>query len=193
MKKVISLVLVVALFAALAVCASAEVVPHDCSQDAGYNWLWENGIFPGVSSTWPAVPERDKLDLWVWDGSRFVEGGNVVIDDVKVLDITEGAKQTFTSCAQAITAAELQAVCDADERINNLTVFRQRNIEEAEGAVDISVKLWPCNPEKKPNQATVILFRAEGTEEWTVVAYEAANEATAQLTGNGAYVVALAW
>ena len=175
MKKVISLVLVVALFAALAVFASADVVPHFHGWCPWDNYAWANGWMGDLSSTYPAVQ---------W---------NEVIDSVKVVDITEGAKQTFTTCAQAITADELQAVCDADERISNLTVFRQRNIEEAEGAVDISVKLWPCNPEKKPNQATVILFRAEGTEEWTVVAYEASSDASATLTGNGAYVVALAW
>ena len=176
MKKVISLVLVVALFAALAVGACADVVPHDC-------WCaWDNFWYDTLS-----------LGQYGVRSTTYAVGWNNVIDDVKIVDITEGAKQTFTSCAQAITAAELQAVCDADERINNLTVFRQRNIEEAEGAVDISVKLWPCAPDKHPAHATVILFRAEGTEEWTVVAYEAANEASATLTGNGAYVVALAW
>ena len=109
------------------------------------------------------------------------------------MELTEGAKQTLTSCAQAITAAELQAVVDADERIENLTVFRQRNIEEAEGCVDISVKLWPCAPEKHPAHATVILFRAEGEETWTVAGYAADEVCDATLTGNGAYVVCLAW
>ena len=189
MKKVLSLVLVVALFAALAVCASADVVTHSC-------WCaWDN--------FWYETLALAQLDI---PNTVFAVEANELVDSVKIVDITEGAKQTFTSCAQAITADELQAVCDADERISNLTVFRQRNIEEAEGAVDISVKLWPCNPEKKPNQATVILFRAEGTEEWVVAAYEASSEASATLagtstpsdasaplTGNGAYVVALAW
>ena len=175
MKKVLSLVLVVALFAALAVFASADVVPHFHDWCPIYNWVWDNGGILNLPSTTPAIQ---------W---------NAAIDSVKVVSITEGVGQTLTSCDQAITASELQAVCDADERISNLTVFRQRNIEEAEGAVDISVKLWPCNPEKKPNQATVILFRAEGTEEWTVAAYEASSEASATLAGNGAYVVALAW
>ena len=176
MKKVLSLVLVVALFATLAVCASADVVTHSC-------WCaWDNYWYVNLSF--------GQFDIHSTD---YAVTFNNVIDSVKIVDITEGAKQTFTSCAQAITADELQAVCDSDERISNLTVFRQRNIEEAEGPVDISVKLWPCNPEKKPNQATVILFRAEGTEEWTVVAYEASSDASATLTGNGAYVVALAW
>ena len=109
------------------------------------------------------------------------------------MELTEEAKQTLTSCAQAITAAELQAVVDADERIENLTVFRQRNIEEAEGCVDISVKLWPCAPDKHPAHATVILFRAEGEETWTVAGYAADEVCDATLTGNGAYVVCLAW
>lgn len=175
MKKVISLVLVVALFAALAVCASATVVTTT-GHCAFYNNAWSNETWTrGLRSTLPAVQWND------------------VIDDVKVLNITEGAKQTFTSCKQAITGAELKAVVEADERINNLTVFRQRNIEEAEGAVDISVKLWPCAPEKRAAHATVVLFRAEGTEEWTVVGYAADKVCDATLSGNGSYVVALAW
>ena len=177
MKKVLSLVLVVALFATLAVCASADVVTHSCWCASDNFWYETLGLA--------------QLDI---PNTIFAVEWNNVIDSVKVVDITEGAKQTFTSCDQAITAAELQAVCDNNTYgIANLTVFRQRNIEEAEGAVDISVKLWPCNPEKKPNQATVILFRAEGTEEWTVAAYEASSDASATLAGNGAYVVALAW
>ena len=177
MKKVISLVLVVALFAALAVCASADVVPHaeEPLTCAEWNWLWANGWMFGIPSTSVAVQWNDN------------------IDDVKIVDITEGVKQTLTTCKQAITADELKAVCEADERIENLTVFRQRNVEEAAGVVDISVKLWPCAPDRKPNQATVVLFRAEGTEEWTVVGYAADKVCDAQLSGNGAYVVALAW
>ena len=197
MKKVISLILVVALFAALAICASADVVPHDHSDDAFYNYLWSenpDGVVTGVSSTWPALPDTDALVMLEWvDGTGWVPMGNTALNDVKVLSITEGAKQTLTSCAQAITAAELQAVVDADERIENLTVFRQRNIEEAEGTVDISVKLWPCAPDKHPAHATVILFRAEGEETWTVAGYAADEVCDATLTGNGAYVVCLAW
>ena len=197
MKKVISLVLVVALFAALAITASADVVPHDHSDDAFYNYLWSenpDGVVTGVSSTWPALPDTDALVMLEWvDGTGWVPMGNTALNDVKVLSITEGAKQTLTSCAQAITAAELQAVVDADERIENLTVFRQRNIVDAEGAVDISVKLWPCAPDKHPDQATVVLFRGEGEESWTVVGYAADKVCDATLPGNGAYVVALAW
>ena len=180
MKKVISLVLVVALFATLAVFASADVVghPHGFCQalNDAYNWPLAT---PGFQA-------------WIVDIARSEVIG--CADEVKIVDITEGVKQTWTSCAQAITDEELQAICDNNTYgIANLTVFRQRNIEEAEGAVDITVKLWPCNPDKRPNQATVILFRAEGSTDWTVKAYEASNEASAQFEGNGAYVVALAW
>ena len=180
MKKVISLVLAVALFATLAVFASADVVghPHDTCVvlNDWYNWP---GATPGLQAWLVAITQE------------AVRGSS---EEVKILDITEGVKQTWTSCAQAITDEELQAICDNNTYgIANLTVFRQRNIEEAEGAVDISVKLWPCNPDRRPNQATVILFRAEGSTEWTVKAYEASNEASAQFEGNGAYVVALAW
>lgn len=177
MKKVISLVLVVALFAALAISASAAVVPHYDGFDPLFNWMWMNDpSVQGLSSTTPAT---------TW---------NLVWQDTQVLSITEGVGQTFTSCKQAITADELQGIVDAnDYGIKNLTVFRQRNVVGAEGEVELTVKLWPCAPTKRPAHATVVLFRAEGEETWSVVGYAADKVCDAVLPGNGAYVVCLAW
>lgn len=207
MKKVLSLVLVVALFASLCVFASADVVPHahneefsiigdlDLILDPDYSVA--DGDYPVIAYGCEVLNEAYNTATQPWMQEFVVTWAQGQVrwsaQQVKVLDITEGAKQTWTTEAQAITAAELQAVVDADERINNLTVFRQRNIEEAEGAVDISVKLWPCAPDKHEDHATVVLFRAEGTEEWTVVGYAADKVCDATLSGNGAYVVALAW
>ena len=179
MKKAISLILAICLVAAMAVCASAAkpvIVVHDQSP-------WEN--------------EHGVEHNWCGNYNGFVDAGTLVrqtADYVKVLDITDETEQTWTKCAEALTTAEGVAICEADERLNNLTVFRQRNVTNPNGAIDISVKLWPCNPERKHNQAVVILFRAEGTEEWTVVGYNnESNECSANLPGNGAYVVAMAW
>ena len=185
MKKVVSLILVVALFASLAICASAAkpvIVVHDQTPEETQKEI-EHG--------WCAQWNQDALK-----NNKVVNSGALVrmsADQVKVLSITEGTEQTWTTCAQAATVKELRAVCEADERLNNLTVFRQRNVT-AEGPIDIEVKLWPCNPVRKTNQAVVILFRAEGTEGWEVVGYNnESNVCSATLAGNGAYVVAMAW
>ncbi|MDY4221146.1 MAG: hypothetical protein SOX71_01400 [Candidatus Faecousia sp.] len=190
MKKVISLILVVALFATLAISASAAtIVVHEQNGWETQNQIEHGDGFCAFLNELPADVASAYLE-WVYadDGSSRWS-----VDTVKVLSITEGVTQTATKCAEAATIKELKAVCEADERINNLTVFRQRNIVDAEGAVDISVKLWPCAPDKHPDQATVVLFRGEGEESWTVVGYAADKVCDATLPGNGAYVVALAW
>lgn len=180
MKKAISLILAICLVATMAVCASAakpNVVIHDQNE-----WENEHGV------------EHARCGEY---NNHTVDPGVLVrktADYVKVLDITDETEQTWTKCAEALTTAEGVAICEADERLNNLTVFRQRNVTNPNGAIDITVKLWPCNPERKSNQAVVILFRAEGTEAWTVVGYNnESNECSANLPGNGAYVVAMAW
>lgn len=180
MKKAISLILAICLVATMAVCASAakpNVVIHDQNE-------WENEH--GVEHAWCGEYNNHTVDPGVLVRKTA--------DYVKVLDITDETEQTWTKCAEALTTAEGVAICEADERLNNLTVFRQRNVTNPNGAIDITVKLWPCNPERKSNQAVVILFRAEGTEAWTVVGYNnESNECSANLPGNGAYVVAMAW
>ena len=188
MKKVMSLILVVALFATLAISASAAtVVVHeqdtylDVFQEVEHGW-WFEGTWCGF------------LNTQTWGGDYAAWAVRTCADQVKVLSLTEGVGQTWTKCAEAATVKEMKAVCEADERINNLTIFRQRNVTDvpAEGA-DISVKLWPCAPDKHDNQATVVLFRAEGAKEWKVVGYAADKVCDAHLDGNGAYIVALAW
>lgn len=175
MKKAISLILAVCLVAAMAISASAAtptVVGHDHDL---CNFLYNvvnYGPNIGWSPSWGALLSADK---------------------VSVLDITEGTEEMLTSCAQAITEKELVAVCEGDEAINNLTVFRQRNVTN-ETPINISVKLWSCNPVRKTNQAVVVLFRAEGEETWSVVGYNnTENVCNATLPSSGAYVVAMAW
>lgn len=171
MKKAISLILAICLVAAMAISASAAtVVVHDQTAE-----------------------ETMKQIEHARCGEASREDYLKTTNYVKILSITDGTKQTLTTCAQAITIDELQAICDENEDIENLTVFKQRNVK-GDGAIDISVKLWPCNPQRKQNQAVVILFRAADSEEWSVVGYnDESNECEATLAGDGAYVVAMAW
>ena len=185
MKKVISLILVVALFATLAISASAAtVVVHE--QDTYLEIFQEKEHGNG----WCA-----HLNNVVWGGDYAAWAVRESSQQVKVLILTEGVAQSWTKFAEAGTVKEMKAVCANNEYgIENLTIYRQRNVTNvpAEGA-EISVKLWPCAPDKHANQATVILFRAEGAEEWTVVGYAADKVCDATLPGNGAYIVAMAW
>lgn len=169
MKKAISLILAICLVAAVAVCASAAkpvIVVH--SQSA---WDIQNQIQHPYGEE-NVVPET--------------------LDYVKILDVTDETEETKTKCTEALTIAEGKAICEANG-YTNLTVFRQRNVKNDNGPIDLSVKLWPCNPELHDNQAVVVLFRAEGTEGWTVAGFNnETNECTVQI-GNGAYVVAMVW
>ena len=193
MKKVVSLILVVALFATLAVAASADVVTHAHNEDP--SWL---GEFPWIAVDCDTLTSIYHDATQPWEQALAVDWATALVrwsaQQVKVLDITDGVKQTWTTEAQAITADELTTICENNEYgIENLTVFRQRNVSGAEGEIELSVKLWPCAPDKQEAHATVVLFRAEGAEEWTVVGYAADKVCDATLAGNGAYVVALAW
>jgi len=175
MKKAISLILAVCLVAAMAISASAAAPTV-----VGHNHDLCNFLYFVVNN----VPNNNWSPSW---------GALLSADNVSVLDITEGTEETLTSCAQAITEKELVAVCEGNEAINNLTVFRQRNVTN-DTPINISVKLWPCNPVKKTNQAVVVLFRAEGDETWSVVGYNNTdNVCNATLPSSGAYVVAMAW
>ncbi len=194
MKKVFSLILAVCLVASLAICASAAkptVVIHD--QTA---WETQNKI-EHLACKWLDAQLDSFTTTEIANGQAYFGSHWESLDTgayVSILSITEETEQTLTKCAEALTTKEGVAICEADERLNNLTVFRQRNVANENGPIDITVKLWPCNPARKSNQAVVILFRAEGTEEWTVVGYNnETNECSATLPGNGAYVVAMVW
>lgn len=189
MKKIVSMAMAAAVVASLAVPASAAtVVVHE--QNA---WETQNQIEHGFGRCGAEHTVCGHLNNMV--GGRAIASAMVrkSAEQVKVLSITEGVGQTWTKCDQAITIKEMKAVCEANDDINNLTVFRQRNVVNAEGAVELSVKLWPCAPDKHSNQATVVLFRAEGESEWTVVGTAKDKVCDVVLPGNGAYVVAMAW
>lgn len=99
----------------------------------------------------------------------------------------QGVSQKWVTCAEAITSKELQEVCEANE-IAHATVFRQRNVDKAG---DLTALNW----QTAKKATTIILFRAEGSEEWTLLAQSEAGVKTAEaaLPGAGSYVVAMTW
>ena len=77
--------------------------------------------------------------------------------------LPKGVRSTYTACKEAITVKEMNAICEATEGLNNLTVFKQRNISNVTAGETATFKLWTVG---KRNSA-VVLFRAEGATEWT--------------------------
>lgn len=213
MKKVISLVMVIAMIAAFAAVASASVAHND-----GHLSVWGNAPVAAGIDRWgdPCVvgpvgsglEDLAGLDVqfgtWDvpvqigWDGTGLPAHGAqaaaawevaLCSQMVKVMSIGE-CTQKWTTCALAVTAKELDACAEEVEGFKNLTVFRQREVS-AEEEVELSVKLWPCG---KKN-ATVVIFRAEGTDEWTVVGCGEKGDKVVDcvLPGSGSYAVCLAW
>lgn len=187
MKKMISLTLVIALFATLTVCASADVVPHDDWFCDPQSYMLEDDVME-----WLLLVDPDCN--WVGiiaEGAKWETQG--CADAVMLVEKPEDMTQSWTSHKQAITAEEMQAICDANEDINNLTVFRQRNVNTEGG--EMTLTLWGCNPAKIANQAVVVLYRAAESEEWSVLGINSDDKTvTVSLpAGEGAYVVCLAW
>lgn len=172
MKKVASFALAATLVASLAVSASAAGVTHaeDCAE---WNDFLKNSGAPGYTSTVFAPNSTP-----------------AVVSNYTRVTLPRGAHSTYTSHAEAITAKELDAACEA-AGVKNLTVFKQRNVTGV--AEPVTVKLWTVG---KKN-SVVVLFRAAGATDWTVAAVgEAGQKEVADFTlpaADGAYAVCMAW
>lgn len=183
MKKIVSLILAVALIATLAVAASADVVVHNqCNEWCTAHEL-EHGVHEGVPTQWWHPCALDASNGW----SVRVSGWQT-----KIVEAPEDMELTWTTCAQALTVAQMKQICEDNEDINNLTVFYQRNVTTAGGSM--TVRLWPCDPAHKDNQSVVVLYQAEGGE-WSVLVNQfGQKDATVELpAGTGAFAVCLAW
>ena len=210
MKKVASVALATALTASLAVSASAASVGHahgECS-------IW-NGYVTGQgvaidSTTWTlsapggntdTVFNNDTNDIFIWfdqtQGWQWRDMGELArtaatVSSYTKVTLPKGVRSTYTACKEAITVKEMNAICEATEGLNNLTVFKQRNISNVTAGETATFKLWTVG---KRNSA-VVLFRAEGATEWTILAQGEAGQkevADVALPGNGAYAVCMAW
>ncbi len=157
MKKVISLVLAIALFATLSVVAFAEVETHYdgyCHPYFGEMLVYEESDLDG---------ELKLVEDGVWP---YMNNGEFITEDefkaaVRLssdqVDITmpAGMQVRWTSHNEAITAADLEAFTD----YKNLTVFFQRMVK-TNVAGEMTVKLWPCQPKK--GQQVVVLALVDG-------------------------------
>ena len=181
MKKVASVAMAAALTASLAVSASAASVGHAHGQCS----IWNEAV-----SEW-GVPGNTNTVFNVNSGFEESEIAATVAHYTKVT-LPKGARSTYTACKEAITVKEMDAICEATEGLNNLTVFKQRNVSNVNAGDTATFKLWTVG---KKN-STVVLFRAEGATEWTVLAQGEAGQkevADVALPGNGAYAVCMAW
>lgn len=183
MKKIVSLILAVALIATLAVAASADVVVHEqCNEWCTAHEL-EHGNHNGVPSWWTHDCAWDWSNGW----SVRVSGWQT-----QIVEAPEDMELTWTTCAQALTVAQMKQIVEDNADINNLTVFYQRNVTTAGGSM--TVRLWPCDPAHKDNQSVVVLYQAEGGV-WSVLVNQfGQKDATVELpAGTGAFAVCLAW
>ena len=201
MKKIVSLILAVALIATLAISASAATVGvHEQN-----GWETQNQIehgdgfcaFLNTQAGWfyaPGCGFMGEGQTPYLSGVDYVQRNVAACSQmVKITEAPEDLEQTWTTCAQALTIAEGKAICEnKDNGINNLTVFRQRNVTTAGGT--LSLRLWPCDPANKGNQSVIVLYRADGGE-WTVLANQfGTRDVTVTLpAGSGAYAVCLGW
>lgn len=185
MKKVISLVLAVALFAALSVVAFAEVETHYdgyCHPYFGEMWVVEGGNLELVEDgVWP----------WMNNGTPITEDQfkAAVRESSDHVDVTmpAGMELRWTKHSEAITAADLEAFTD----YKNLTVFFQRMVKTpAAGAM--TVKLWDCCVAK--GQQVVVLAH-DATNGWTDLAPNCGGETVTVTVPDGmdSFVVCLAY
>ncbi len=219
MKKIISMILVIALFASLAVGASAKAWGH---KDHGPHHKVENFVehayLPGYTLPGELCAEMND-GAWVYQWED--QAGNLIVDKdgnpvwftskeitdmeyrrsstmTKILSLSEGVKLERVNCTQAIgyadmeaAVAEWNATADEDHQIKHMTVFKQRNLntDGCEGDVEVSVKLWPA---AKKN-AVVVLAEVEDTWKIVTVSDVGTDEATANVTGATGFAVCMTW
>lgn len=204
MKKVASVAMAAALTASLAVSASAASVGHahdECSIWNGFV-TGTNGVTLTISGE-PASGNTNTVFNNKTAGAFITldKDGNVTgyynmnqlartaatVSSYTKVTLPKGVRSTYTACKEAITPKEMDGL-----GIGNLTVFKQRNISNVNAGDTATFKLWTVGK----RNSTVVLFRAEGATEWTVLAQGEAGQkevADVALPGNGAYAVCMAW
>ena len=204
MKKVASVAMATALTASLAVSASAASVGHahdECSIWNGFV-TGTNGVTLTISGE-PAPGNTNTVFNNKTAGAFITldNEGNVIgyynmnqlartaatVSSYTKVTLPKGVRSTYTACKEAITPKEMDGL-----GIGNLTVFKQRNISNVNAGDTATFKLWTVGK----RNSTVVLFRAEGATEWTVLAQGEAGQkevADVALPGNGAYAVCMAW
>lgn len=181
MKKVISLVLAVALFAALSVVAFAEVETHYDGYCHPYFSSYTNANGKEVQFVWPYMNNgtpitKDQFEAAVRESSDHVD-----------VTMPAGMELRWTKHSEAITAADLEAFTD----YKNLTVFYQRMVK-TNAAGEMTVKLWDCCVAK--DQQVVVLAH-DATNGWTDLAPNCGDKTVTVTVPDGmdSFVVCLAY
>ncbi len=185
MKKIISMILVVALFASLAVVVSAHGPMHKVENFVEHAYIaGPNGTKPGQICA--AIPTLNAATAAVRSSSPMT----------KVMNLTDGVDMEWVSCKEAISMADMQAAAEAwnaaadeDHQIAHMTVFKQRKLTGTEAGAEADFLLWTVG---KHNSAVVLTQTAEG---WKVAAVSDKNVDTvhADLTGATGFVVCMTW
>lgn len=188
MKKVTSVALTAALAASLAVSASAVSVGHahdECS-------VWNDFV-----TNTPAVAGNTNT-VFNWGTAGTCQGYNMAtlaqtaatVSSYTRVTLPRNIKSGYTSCKEAITVKEMDAVCDA-EGLEHLTVFKQRNLEGVSGSQTIAFNLWTCGPKN----SVVVLYREKGAATWQVLVKGGVGvkSVSATVDKDGAYAVCMAW
>ncbi len=159
MKKVISLVLAIALLATLSVVAFAET---HCEEYCHVHTFKET---PDPASA-PIAPYVEKVNGndtvvgWVYDPDYVKAVCNESSDHVDITDNDSGIKMTMPAHKDAVTQADLDAVKGNHK---DLVVFYQRDVDKAGS---FNVKLWDCQPAKGQN-VVVLVKGSNGV--WTLL------------------------
>ena len=191
MKKIVSMILVVALFASLAVVVSAHGPMHKVES------FVEHAYLPGLNQVETDLGDKPgeicaALET-LNDATAAVRSSSPM---TKVMNMTDGVKMEWVSCKEAISMADMQAAAeawnataDADHQIAHMTVFKQRKLTGTEAGAEADFLLWTVG---KKNAAVVLTQTAEG---WKVVAVSDKNVDTvhADLTAATGFVVCMAW
>lgn len=185
MKKIVSMILVIAVFASLAVVVSAHGPMSKVESFVEHAYIaGPNGTKPGEICA--NIQTLNEATAAVRSSSPLT----------KVMNLTDGVKMQWVSCAEAISKADMQAAAEAwnetadeDHQIANMTVFKQRKLTGTENGAEADFRLWTVG---KKNSAVVLTQTADG---WKVVAVSDKNEDTvhADLTGTTGFVVCMTW
>jgi len=185
MKKIVSMILVIALFASLAVVVSAHGPMHKVENFVEHAYIaGPNGTKPGAICA--AIPDLNAATAAVRSSSPMT----------KVMNLTEGVEMQWVTCKEAISMADMQAAAEAwnatadeDHQIAHMTVFKQRKLTGTENGAAADIQLWTVG---KHNSVVVLTQNAEG---WKVVTVsdKDVDTVSVDLTAATGFVVCMTW
>ena len=112
-----------------------------------------------------------------------------------ILGIPETAVEKSVPKPQHLQDKKMMEIVEASEgvipedyEINHLTMIRQRDITNDGASIPMSVRAWGGQ-----NRYLVVFFKAEGEEEWTVLAAAKGEYIDFTIPGDGQYALAWSW